>query len=102
MDKLPSLSWEHLFSVGNSADSFLAKKGYTDWQARMDGKLLSLSWDWLHRFDCGVIYDFTGGLRTNILCLDDRGYDLSVTSSEALLSEVIERLDWQHFVVSLH
>ncbi len=102
MDKLPSLSWEHLFSVGNSADTFLTKKGYTDWQAITDGKLLSLSWDWLHHFESGVCFDFTGGLRTNVLCLDERGYDLSIATSEALLSEVIEGLDWHHFVMRSH
>ena len=99
---LTNLTWEHLCSVVDSADFLQAKKGYTDWQATTDGRLLSLSWDWVQEFDCGVIFNSDGGLRTNILCVDDQGYDLSIASSEALLSKIIERLEWHHFVIGLH
>lgn len=102
IDKLQKLTWVHRFSAADNSVACQTKTGFTDWQAIMDGSVFSLSWDWLHRVDCDVRSDFSGGLRTNILCLDDRGYDLSVATSEALLSEVIERLDWQHVVMSLH
>ena len=85
-----------------SAGPCLTKKGFTDWQAVMDGRLLSLSWDWYQSFDCEVSSDLAGGLRTNILCVDDRGYDLSIASSETLLATVIEGLDWHHFVIAQH
>jgi len=101
-EKLSKLTWKHLYSVVDSEEPSTAKKGYTDWQATSDGRLLSLSWDWVQEFDCGVIFNSDGGLRTNILCVDDQGYDLSIASSEALLSKIIERLEWHHFVIGLH
>ena len=99
---LTNLTWEHLCSVVDSADFLQAKKGYTDWQATVDGRLLSMSWDWVYRFDRELIFDLSCGLRTNILCVDDRGYDLSVATSEALLSKLIEGLDWHLYVMGLH
>lgn len=101
-EQLTQLRWEHLCSVIESKNAGITIRGYTDWQAIMDGSLLSLSWDWLHHFEYEIQSDFGAGLRTNIHCVDDRGYDLSLSNSEALLSEVIERLNWHQFVVSLH
>ncbi|MFM6993129.1 MAG: DUF4902 domain-containing protein [Rhodoferax sp.] len=102
VEALPHLPWEHRCSVVDSADALMTKKGYTDWQATLEGRLFSLSWDWMHRFDCQVSYDCSNGLRTNILCVDGRGYDLSVATSEAMLSRVIEKLNWHQFVTVLH
>lgn len=99
---LANLRWEHLCTAAESSNNYNAIKGYTEWQTVLDGALLSLSWDWLHGFDRNVIPDFRVGLRTNILCIDDRGYDLPIESSEALLEAAIERLDWHHFVTGLH
>lgn len=100
--KVINLEWIHLCSVADSGNAHQTKTGFTEWQAIMDGNVISLSWDWRHHSNYEVSPDFSGGVRTNILCLDERGYDLSVASSEALLSKVIERLDWQHFVMCLH
>jgi hypothetical protein len=102
MRNLSNLRWEHVCSVVESADFLQPRKGYTDWQATVDGRLLSMSWDWVYLLDCEVISDMSAGLRTNILCVDDRGYDLSVATSEALLSKVIEGLDWHLYVMGLH
>lgn len=69
--------------------------GITEWQSRVDGRLVSLGWDWLRLHDGAVVPDTTVAPRTNLMPLDALGYDIWGAGQAAALWHLISRTDWQ-------
>ena len=71
------------------------RAGMTEWEGVCRGCPLSLGWDWAELED-GHIRPLTlVAPRTNIMLIDDRGYDMPDESSAALLWAFIATLAWQ-------
>lgn len=102
-DPLVSITFEHLFTIQDLSiltDSALACRspisaGLTEWQARVDGRLVSLGWDWVRLQDGCLLIDDTVPPRTNLLLVDARGYDSPTHDLTAVLWQLIRSLDWQ-------
>ncbi|MBC5767568.1 DUF4902 domain-containing protein [Ramlibacter albus] len=69
--------------------------GMTEWQARFDGHLLSLSWDWMRTKDGTLIADTSVPPRSNLQPIDARGYDRTEHDTHAILWSVIGAMSWQ-------
>jgi len=73
------------------------RAGLTEWEGRIDGCLVSLAWDWLE-LDDGRLQVLPLPVRSNLMLLDERGYDLPREVCEPLLLGLIGRTPWQREV----
>ncbi len=69
--------------------------GITEWQGRAAGRLVSLGWDWLRLHDGALVADCTVPVRSNLMLIDARGYDLSLQECDAVLWQFIRAMPWQ-------
>jgi Domain of unknown function (DUF4902) len=100
--RLAQLSWMHLDSYIEGGELRQFRRGSTEWQALSNGAVLSLSWDWRQCDDGAIRADVGMGLCTNIVLLDEKGYDALPGQTEAVFWEMIQGLRWTAFIASLH
>jgi hypothetical protein len=70
----------------------------TVWQARHEGRVLSLGWDWVGLEDERPFEFRLVSPRTNLKLVDARGYDLPAQIATTMLWELIGKLPWQDLV----
>ena len=69
--------------------------GITEWCGEWGDKVLSLSWDW-HRLDDGAIVAAQDQeVRTNLMLVCEKGYDLGCEQTGELLMKHIGAMPWQ-------
>jgi hypothetical protein len=72
--------------------------GYTEW-ASQTTPALSLGWDWRIETTAGrVRYEREGGIRSNVMLVDEHRRDLGAAATDVLLCIAIERLGWEQAV----
>jgi hypothetical protein len=69
--------------------------GVTEWQACLGGRWISLGWDWLRLHDDALVPDDTVGPRSNLMLIDEQGYDLGAEECDAALWQLIRSMPWQ-------
>ena len=70
------------------------RAGLTEWEGQVDGCLVSVAWDWAE-LDDGRLQRLPLPVRSNLMLLDERGYDLPSEASDRLLQRLIAGLPWQ-------
>lgn len=73
--------------------------GMTEWTSSTCGHSVTLGWDWVLLRDGGVLRDPTVPPRTNLLLIDERGYDCCGARFDEMLWQVIDAIQWQPGVV---
>ncbi|MFI4866600.1 MAG: DUF4902 domain-containing protein [Steroidobacterales bacterium] len=72
--------------------------GYTEW-ASQTTPALSLGWDWRIETSAGQVhYQREGGIRSNVMLVDERRRDLGAAATDVLLCITIDSLGWQQAV----
>ena len=72
--------------------------GYTEW-ASQTTPALSLGWDWRIETTAGrVRYQREGGIRSNVMLVDERRRDLGAAATDVLLCIAIDSLGWEQAV----
>jgi hypothetical protein len=72
--------------------------GYTEW-ASQTTPALSLGWDWRIETTAGhVRYEREGGIRSNVMLVDERRRDLGAAATDVLLCIAIDALGWEQAV----
>jgi Domain of unknown function (DUF4902) len=72
--------------------------GYTEW-ASQTTPALSLGWDWRIETTAGhVRYEREGGIRSNVMLVDERRRDLGAAATDVLLCIAIDSLRWEQAV----
>lgn len=101
--ELEGLTLSHLYTFdepGVLADAGIepsagVRAGSTEWQGSVEGRVVSLAWDWIQLADGAMQTLPAVAPRTNVRLLDNQGYDsLPVPETEALWA-CIARTDWQ-------
>lgn len=95
--KLEHLYTEALDSLGGIPTRWA---GLTEWVCRQDGATISLAWDWVRLDDGALVECFDCPVRSNVMILDDKGYDLGPEASAAMLQEKIRATAWQRDVAA--
>ena len=83
------------FSFGREASGSPSFRGITEWSCALGCNLLSLSWDWRRVDDGAILFDVASSIRTNVMLTCEKGYDLGVEQTEALLTDFIATIPWQ-------
>lgn len=103
--ELLRLEWEHIETFLTDPRSLdgaclLTRplQGSTEWIARHAGPLLSLAWDWVVTDDMTMTSCATVHPRTNIVMIDDTGYDMDSAATHAELWSAIAQTPWQNRV----
>jgi hypothetical protein len=72
--------------------------GYTEW-ASQTTPALSLGWDWRIETTAGQVrYEREGGIRSNVMLVDERRRDLGAAATDVLLCIAIDSLGWEQAV----
>lgn len=75
--------------------------GFTEWSGERGGRIVSLGWDWVRLDDGALIESFDCAIRSNMMMLDAKGYDLGIEQAELLLREHIRAaVDWKKAVAA--
>lgn len=101
--ELDALAVSHLYTVdepGVLSDAALTvcgavRAGCTEWQGTVEGRVVSLSWDWAQLPDGGMHPLPAVAPRTNLRLLDAKGYDSAPGVESEALWAFIARIDWQ-------
>jgi hypothetical protein len=72
--------------------------GYTEWASHTRPHL-SLGWDWRIETSAGQVrYQREGGIRSNVMLVDERRRDLGAAATDVLLCIAIDSLAWERAV----
>lgn len=102
-EELEALALSHLYTVDEPAvlaDAGIKQApglrgGYTEWQATVEGRVVSLAWDWIQLADGALHAMAAVPPRTNIRLLDSKGYDSAPESESNALWARIAQIEWQ-------
>ncbi|WKB51106.1 DUF4902 domain-containing protein [Eleftheria terrae] len=73
--------------------------GYTEWVS-CDEPLLSLGWDWRLDHRSGWPEVAAPGVRSNLMLVDEQGFDLGSALTIDRLNALLKTLDWQAAVAA--
>lgn len=75
-------------------------KGFTEWCGTHHGLNVSFSWDWTRLDDGTMSENFDYPLRTNLMLVNDKGYDIGRMETDTVVMGFIKQYPWKE-VVSL-
>jgi len=87
---------ESLTGVSAPADT---RRGVTEWEGSIDNCLVSLAWDWKATHD-GHLQVLPLPVRTNLMLLDEHGYDVGHDATSVALLRYLETSSWWHAPVA--
>lgn len=93
--ELEQLVFSHLYS---NMTSDPPPAGYTEWTAEAKGSLLSLSWEWFMLDDGAIAQRSASPVLSNLMLIEDAGYDLGPDATEKALQTSLQRLAWERVV----
>jgi len=107
---LKRLAMLHLVHVTSVCDNVLLAEliadaiparlaGYTEWTSETP-PFVSLGWDWYGGEISRRCLLITNDVRSNIMLLDGRGYDLGMHRTSHFIASWLAALDWQDAVLS--
>ena len=97
---LMALDLKHLFSeVTSSSGSEL--EGYTEWFGDFEGKPVSLSWTWSILSDNATQMKNPPPLTSNIMLVNELGYDLGPVETTKKCSQKITKIQWTSHIADL-
>lgn len=101
---IEKMKLQHLYTemLESRACGHVRCMGFTEWTGVQDGHSISLGWDWIRLDDGALVEHFDCPVRTNVMILDDKGYDLGHERSTIILQEKIRALAWQGDVAGAH
>ena len=102
-EALSAMNFEHLCTERDHAvledtrltNSVARSAGTTEWQARCDGLVLSLAWDWAQLSDGALCAMRSVEPRSNVKLIDEFGYDICGVDATAMVWKRIDAIDWQ-------
>ncbi len=69
-------------------------EGFTQWIARIDQGLLSVSWDWVRLDDGALVQPIPRIVLSNVMLVDAFGCDRGMDLTEAALQALVDSIDW--------
>lgn len=95
---IDSAKLTHLYSEVIRKSYGTQPTGITEWTGVFCQSLLSIAWDWILLND--GLYSIHAGsrIRTNILLVDGRGYDVDPDATEKVCVARIAALSWQEYL----
>lgn len=90
----------HLYSEVLVTPPFQPSCGCTEWSGTYRDATISLAWDWVMNSDRALHISRSHGLRTNIMLVCDKGYDLGLEATSAICERFVERIPWGMAVLS--
>ena len=104
-DAMATIVLEHAWTVQDGGvledeDSDACSAGITEWQGTWQGRVVSLGWDWRRLQDGAILPVECVAPRTNLMLIDDRGYDCH-GRRDAALWQLVRQLRWEA-EVALH
>jgi hypothetical protein len=87
---------DELLEELRAEDVDAVRAGYTEWQrARLAGSAyLSVGWDWYLDRASGALLIAWGDVRSNLMCVDERGADLGMAETAQRLIRRLALLNW--------
>ncbi|MDR7152052.1 hypothetical protein J2W49_004028 [Hydrogenophaga palleronii] len=76
-------------------------EGFTQWIARIDKKLLSVSWDWVRLDDGALVQPVPRIVLSNVMMVDAFGCDRGMDLTGAALQAVVDSTDWKPTVAKV-
>jgi len=73
-------------------------KGFTEWTTQTENALVTVSWDWVRLSNGTIVQPSPRMVFSNVMLLDDYGFDQGADLTEATLLHVIDRIDWRPVV----
>lgn len=70
-------------------------KGFTEWTTQTENALVTVSWDWVRLSNGTIVQPSPRMVFSNLMLLDDYGFDQGADLTEAALLHIIGRIDWR-------
>jgi hypothetical protein len=97
---LMGLDFEHSFSEQTSPCG-LPPEGYTEWVGKFRERAVSLSWSWTILSDSATQMTNSPPPTSNIMLIDDQGYDIGPAETTKKCREKIAQLQWTQHITQL-
>jgi len=97
-DQLRTLQLGHLYSDVTPESSDSMRKGISEWSGILCSQVVSMAWDWNLLDDGAVVIPRDAVLSTNIMVLDDAGYDISLAHRDALCLCKVATINWRRYI----
>lgn len=98
--ELYQLQFVHLYSASLNTPVCPPIYGYTEWKAHHFDATVSLAWDWVLQDDGALLIAGPQQLRSNIMLVSAKGYDLGPEETAADCARVVETIPWQATVLT--
>lgn len=92
---LHAVELSHSYSVLTSVSP---NRGYTEWTAVVDSCVLSVAWEWTCLDDGCIARERSCPVMSNLMLIEEGGYDLGMRVTEEALFDSVDRLDWKPVV----
>ncbi|TKC92667.1 DUF4902 domain-containing protein [Trinickia terrae] len=85
-----------------ASDVDAVRAGYTEWQRlrRPGAAHISVGWDWYLDRASGVLLVAWNDVRSNIMCVNQRGLDIGMTGTANALIRRLAQLNWRNTVAN--
>ncbi len=92
---IAAMKLTHLYSEANCNAHSTQPSGTTEWTGLHGRHILSIAWDWIVLNDGIFRMPPNGITRTNVMLVDEYGYDTDVMATDRVCANKIGTLDWQ-------
>ena len=99
--ELFQLELVHLYSEVFNAAPSQPISGATEWCGAHGEGRISLGWDWVLKNDGAPIHPSPATLRSNIMLISDKGYDLGPDTTSAVCEQVVGGIPWSTAVMTV-
>lgn len=99
--ELYQLKLIHLYSEASAPAPWRPICGFTEWSGPYQDVTISMGWDWVLDSDGAPLYSTPQILRSNIMLISDKGYDIGPEMTSALCEKVVHATSWRSAVMTV-
>lgn len=75
--------------------------GFTEWSGAYNDVTISMGWDWVLKSELFLLYSTPQILRTNIMLVSEKGYDLGSEMTSVICGRVVASMPWHRAVIKI-